>query len=56
MSNKLKNSETILVAAWVIQSGQVVADDVSKRIDYLTQSVLKKLYLPITDGTFCISM
>ncbi len=62
MSNKLKNSETILVGAWVIQSGQVVADDVSKRIDYLTQSVLKKvvpsdngwdfLYLDVDDSRY----
>lgn len=43
MSGKLKSSETILVGAWVIQSGQVVADDVSKRIEYLTQNILKEV-------------
>ena len=43
MSGKLKSSETILLGAWITQSGQVIADDVSKRIEYLTQNVLKEV-------------
>ncbi|MCH9692102.1 MAG: hypothetical protein K0U59_08600 [Gammaproteobacteria bacterium] len=43
MNRKLNSSETILVGAWIAQAGQVVADDVSKRIEYLTQNVLKEV-------------
>ena len=43
MIKELDSIETELVGSWVEQNGSVVADDVSKRIEYLTQNKLKKV-------------
>lgn len=43
MIKELDSYETELVGSWVQQSGSVVADEVSKRIEFLTQNKLKKV-------------
>ena len=62
MTKVLDSSETVLVGKWISRGGAVVADDVSKRIEYLTQSVLTEmassddgwdtLYVDPSDGRF----
>jgi hypothetical protein len=58
----MKSSETILTGQWILQDGEPVADDVSKRIIALTKSYLLEvgrdasgwdtLYRDPTDGRF----
>ena len=43
MIKELDSIETELVGSWVQQNGSVVADEVSKRIEYLTHIKLKKV-------------
>jgi hypothetical protein len=41
MIKKLDKSETILRGAFIFQNNKVIADEVSKRIEYLTTNYLK---------------
>ena len=43
MNEKLGSSETILVGSRTSNGDQVVADDISRRIEYLTQNILEKI-------------
>lgn len=43
MSQELKDFEDILIGNWIFKNGEVIADDTSERIDYLTQNILKKI-------------
>jgi len=62
MKKTLDSIETVLTGKWISQNGTVVADDVSKRIEYLIQSVLTEtsssddgwdiLYVDPSDGRF----
>ena len=62
MIKELGSCETELVGNWVQQNGSVVADDVSKRIEFLTQNKLKKvassddgwdqLYIDVQDSRY----
>lgn len=62
MNKELTSNEIILSGSWFSQNGQIRADDVSRRIEYLTQNTLKKitmsddgwdiLYLDPMDGRY----
>jgi hypothetical protein len=62
MNIELSSNETILSGKWISQNGSVVADDVSRRIENLTQSALKEiatsddgwstLYMDPADGRY----
>ena len=39
----LNQLETVLSGHWISKDGAIVADDISKRIEYLTQNVLKQI-------------
>ena len=41
--NILEQTETVLGGSWTVKDGAVVADDTSKRIEYLTKNVLKQI-------------
>lgn len=43
MIKELDLFETELVGSWIQKNGSMVADDVSKRIDYLIENKLKKV-------------
>jgi hypothetical protein len=50
MNEKFNSSEIILVGAWISLDGQVVADAVSKRIEYLTQNAIEEHLTCYTDN------
>ncbi len=43
MSEKLKNTESVLEGAWIFENGKNVDDAVSKRIQFLIADVLTKV-------------
>jgi hypothetical protein len=43
MNKKISSSETILIGRWNLKSNIMVADDVSKRIEFLTANILKEI-------------
>ena len=45
MIEKLKNTERILVGAWIFENGKNVDDSVSKRIQCFIAEILKKVTL-----------
>lgn len=43
MKKKLTSAEVVLTGGWIEKNGQVVLDGTAKRIEYLTNNVLKKI-------------